>query len=139
MRTTSSACSTFRVRQPCYAVQVEGERRGVVGNAAVDARVVEGAALEARLAEDRAAKVGAVEAAVPENAARQRREQRREPAIEPESAEVAPIEEAAAQRELVEASAAEIYPGDRCAVQRDDAFVVGLLRFAVRLGHCAPA
>jgi hypothetical protein len=23
-------------------------------------------------------------------------------------------------------------------VQRDDAFVVGLLRFAVRLGHCAP-
>ena len=107
--------------------------------AAVDARVVEGAALEARLAEDRAAKVGAVEAAVPENAARQRREQRREPAIEPESAEVAPIEEAAAQRELVEASAAEIYPGDGCAVQRDDAFVVGLLRFAVRLGHCAPA
>ena len=106
---------------------------------AVDARVVERAALETRLAEKRSPKVGAVEAAVAENAARQRGEQWRQPAIEPETAEVAPIEEAAAQRELVEASAAEIYPGDGCAVQRDDAFVVGLLRFAVRLGHCAPA
>jgi hypothetical protein len=24
-------------------------------------------------------------------------------------------------------------------MQRDDAFVVGLFRFVVRLGHCAPA
>ena len=69
---------------------------------------------------------------------RLRDEQRRKAAIELQPTEVAAIEEAAAQREPVEARPPEVDRGEGGAMQRDDAFVVGLPTFAVRLGHCAP-
>ncbi|HEY3126491.1 MAG TPA: hypothetical protein VGK07_05485 [Candidatus Limnocylindria bacterium] len=125
-----------------YAVERTGEAAvdelGSLGVTAVDAGVIEGAALETRLSEERAPEIGAVEGAVAEDAARQRDEQRSQPAIELYPTEVAAIEEATAERELVEASAAEIDGGEGGAMQRDDAFVVGPPTFAVRLGHCAP-
>ena len=125
-----------------HAVEGAGETAidefGGLGVAAVDIRVVEAAALETRLAQERPTKVGGVEPAVAEHASWQRDEQRREPAVELQATEIAAIEETAAEREFVEAGAAEVDRAERSAMQRDDAFVVGLLRFAVLRGHCAP-
>ena len=70
---------------------------GRLGADARQARVVEGAALEPRLTERGASHVRTVEVTVAEDAARRRREKRRELAFQRETTEVAVIEETAAQ------------------------------------------
>ena len=94
---------------------------GREGLPAVDLRLVEPAALEARLAGADRAQVGLIEAAVAEDAAPPGREQRLEAAVQRLSAEVAVLEGAALRRESVEGGAPEVGVTDRDAVEHQDA------------------
>src|SRR5204862_4569725 len=91
------------------------------GNPTVYVRASEIAALEPRLPGPDAMEVGAVEAALAEDALPSTREERLQTLIEQLAAEVAALEDTAVWREALECGAAEIRVADGDPIEREDA------------------